>query len=341
MALLAAGRAAAGGARRDGGAGCQRAAARRGRPGGTRLRSRQHAGGALGANGRSRTRPRRPSARRTPRSTSHSRCTFVLGPALAGVVVAVGRRARRTVHRRRLVPDLRRDAARPAPPRRGGRGGLRARAAARRLDGTSTRRPRCARCCSPRPSRSSSSSPADRSRSPTPRPRCTPATAATACSWRTWGVGAVLGSLVFARSVRRPLGAMLSAGTLAVGLAYVGFAAAPSLAVACIAALIGGLGNGVQWPSLISIVQRLTPPAPARPADGGGRIARRPVSRDRPVAGRGARRAQLAADGAFWWSGSARSRRPAHSCASRCERVEPRAGSGAERGRAGPAEKAA
>jgi MFS family permease len=75
-----------------------------------------------------------------------------------------------------------------------------------------------------------------------------------------WGAGAVLGSLVFARSVRRPLGAMLSAGALAIGLGYVGFAAAPSLALACPAALIGGVGNGMQWPSLISVVQRLSPP---------------------------------------------------------------------------------
>jgi predicted MFS family arabinose efflux permease len=75
----------------------------------------------------------------------------------------------------------------------------------------------------------------------------------------TWGAGAVLGSLVFARSLRRPLGAMLSAGGFAVGVAYIGFAAAPSLAIACIAALVGGIGNGVEVPSLISLVQRLTP----------------------------------------------------------------------------------
>jgi predicted MFS family arabinose efflux permease len=75
----------------------------------------------------------------------------------------------------------------------------------------------------------------------------------------TWGVGVVVGSIVFARSVRWPLGTMLSGGTLGVGLAYVGFAAAPSLAVACLAALCGGVGNGVQWASLISAVQRLTP----------------------------------------------------------------------------------
>jgi predicted MFS family arabinose efflux permease len=74
-----------------------------------------------------------------------------------------------------------------------------------------------------------------------------------------WGAGAVLGSLVFARSLRRPLGLLLSGGTLAVGLAYVGFALAPTLAVACAAALVGGAGNGIELPSLISLVQRLTP----------------------------------------------------------------------------------
>jgi MFS family permease len=74
-----------------------------------------------------------------------------------------------------------------------------------------------------------------------------------------WGAGVVVGSLVFARSSRRPARAMLSAGTLGVGLAYLGFAAAPSLLIACLAALVGGVGNGVQWASLIGAVQRLTP----------------------------------------------------------------------------------
>jgi Major Facilitator Superfamily len=76
-----------------------------------------------------------------------------------------------------------------------------------------------------------------------------------------WGVGVVLGSLVFARSPKRGLGAMLTGGTLAMGFAYIGFAVAPSLEVACVAAVIGGVGNGVEWASVISIVQRLTPPA--------------------------------------------------------------------------------
>jgi MFS family permease len=74
-----------------------------------------------------------------------------------------------------------------------------------------------------------------------------------------WGGGAVLASVVFARSVRRPLGAMLSVGIFALGAAFVGYALAPSLAVACVAAFVGGVGNGLEWPSLISLVQSLTP----------------------------------------------------------------------------------
>jgi len=76
-----------------------------------------------------------------------------------------------------------------------------------------------------------------------------------------WGAGAVLGSVLFARLVSKPLAVLLSAGTLSIGLAYVGFALAPSLALACPAAFLGGIGNGMQWPSMISVVQRLTPPA--------------------------------------------------------------------------------
>jgi hypothetical protein len=75
-----------------------------------------------------------------------------------------------------------------------------------------------------------------------------------------WGMGMFAGSLLFAHSSRRSLGAMLSCGTLAVGLAYIGFGIAPSLGLATLAALLGGVGNGVQWASLIGSVQRLTIP---------------------------------------------------------------------------------
>jgi hypothetical protein len=76
-----------------------------------------------------------------------------------------------------------------------------------------------------------------------------------------WGFGAALGAVVFSRSVRRPLGPMLTSGALLVGLAYLGFGLAPALALACAAAVVGGAGNGIQWPSFISAVQQLTPAA--------------------------------------------------------------------------------
>ena len=75
-----------------------------------------------------------------------------------------------------------------------------------------------------------------------------------------WGAGGVVGSLVFARLVRWPLRILLGSGSLAIGAAYLGLAAAPSLGIACLAGLLGGVGNGMQWPSLISAVQQLTPP---------------------------------------------------------------------------------
>ena len=74
-----------------------------------------------------------------------------------------------------------------------------------------------------------------------------------------WGLGATIGSIIFARSLHRSLRLLLSAATLAVGLAYLGWSIAPGLAVACVIGLVGGIGNGVQWASLISAVQKLTP----------------------------------------------------------------------------------
>jgi MFS family permease len=74
----------------------------------------------------------------------------------------------------------------------------------------------------------------------------------------SWGVGMLLGSLVFARARRAPLILLLALSTLAVGVGYLGLAVAPSLGLACAASVVGGTGNGVQWVSAISAVQELT-----------------------------------------------------------------------------------
>ena len=68
----------------------------------------------------------------------------------------------------------------------------------------------------------------------------------------------VLGSLVFAALRQAPLPCLLFFSTIAVGAGYLGLAAAPTLALACAASVLGGAGNGVQWVAAISAVQELT-----------------------------------------------------------------------------------
>lgn len=74
----------------------------------------------------------------------------------------------------------------------------------------------------------------------------------------SWGVGMVLGSILFARLRQASLGLLLLFSTLAVGAGYLGLAAAPTLALACAASVLGGAGNGIQWVTVISAVQELT-----------------------------------------------------------------------------------
>lgn len=74
-----------------------------------------------------------------------------------------------------------------------------------------------------------------------------------------WGAGMLLGSGIFARAHKRPLGGLLTLSTLAVAVAYLGVAASTALWVACVFSFVGGTGNGVQWIALITAVQEETP----------------------------------------------------------------------------------
>jgi predicted MFS family arabinose efflux permease len=74
----------------------------------------------------------------------------------------------------------------------------------------------------------------------------------------SWGVGMVLGSIVFATLRRAPLPLLLFFSTVAIGAGYLGMAAAQTLALACVASAVGGAGNGVQWVGVVSAVQELT-----------------------------------------------------------------------------------
>lgn len=75
-----------------------------------------------------------------------------------------------------------------------------------------------------------------------------------------WGLGALAGSFLFNRAPHTRLGVVLSLGTFALALAFFGYAIAPTLLLACLAAAVGGAGNTLEWPALTSLVQRMTPP---------------------------------------------------------------------------------
>jgi MFS family permease len=75
----------------------------------------------------------------------------------------------------------------------------------------------------------------------------------------SWGIGMVAGSLLFtAWGGRVSLKPLLFFSTLAIGCAYLGLAAAGTLFLACVASVVGGTGNGIQWVSVLCAVQELT-----------------------------------------------------------------------------------
>lgn len=73
-----------------------------------------------------------------------------------------------------------------------------------------------------------------------------------------WGVGMVLGSIIFSALGATSLRTLLVGGTVAIGVAYCLTGIAPTLALACAASALGGAGNGVQWVALVTAVQSLT-----------------------------------------------------------------------------------
>ena len=74
-----------------------------------------------------------------------------------------------------------------------------------------------------------------------------------------WGAGIVLGSLLFLWLKSRVGLTMILISSAAVGFAYLGMSQAQTLLVACIASVVGGTGNGVQWVSVMTALQEATP----------------------------------------------------------------------------------
>ena len=75
----------------------------------------------------------------------------------------------------------------------------------------------------------------------------------------SWGAGIVIGSLVYLLVKQRsPLG-LIVVSTALVGIAYLGLATADTLLVACAISVLGGAGNGMQWISVVTSLQEMTP----------------------------------------------------------------------------------
>lgn len=76
-----------------------------------------------------------------------------------------------------------------------------------------------------------------------------------------WGAGMLVGAWEFNRRREGSMAVMLAVSTAAVGVGYLGMAAAPGIVIACAASVVGGIGNGVQWIAHLTALQERTPPA--------------------------------------------------------------------------------
>ena len=67
-------------------------------------------------------------------------------------------------------------------------------------------------------------------------------------------------SLLFLGLKNRSGFGVIVIASAAVGLAYLGMAAAGTLLVACLMSVVGGAGNGIQWVAVMTALQNATPP---------------------------------------------------------------------------------
>ncbi|MFL5845820.1 MAG: MFS transporter [Solirubrobacteraceae bacterium] len=74
-----------------------------------------------------------------------------------------------------------------------------------------------------------------------------------------WGVGAIVGSAVFARLAKHGTLLVTIGASAAMGVSYLGMGLAGTLTAACALSVIGGLGNGMQWIAFVTAVQERTP----------------------------------------------------------------------------------
>ena len=75
----------------------------------------------------------------------------------------------------------------------------------------------------------------------------------------SWGAGIVVGSLIYLLVRQRSALTLIIVSTAAIGIAYLGLASVDTLLLACLASVVGGAGNGVQWISVVTALQEATP----------------------------------------------------------------------------------
>ncbi len=75
-----------------------------------------------------------------------------------------------------------------------------------------------------------------------------------------WGAGMIVGAAAFALARTASTIRLLGIAAVAIGAAYLGMAASPTLLVACLFSLLGGVGNGIEWVALLTALQGATAP---------------------------------------------------------------------------------
>ncbi|HMS73415.1 MAG TPA: MFS transporter, partial [Baekduia sp.] len=80
--------------------------------------------------------------------------------------------------------------------------------------------------------------------------------AAVGLLFAAWGVGSIIGATYFDRNHhRRNLGMIVAGAAIICGVGMLGLAAAPTLAIALLASIVGGAGNGAEWVGVMTALQ--------------------------------------------------------------------------------------
>ncbi len=74
-----------------------------------------------------------------------------------------------------------------------------------------------------------------------------------------WGAGLLIGGGLFTKLLKRPMLAIYAGGTILNAAAHGGLFMAPSLGMALACAVLGGIGNGLDWSALSTAVQEAAP----------------------------------------------------------------------------------